>query len=355
MPATVVRGVIYSGHGAPTGNIGLPLDYYLDLDTYNFYGPKINISDWDGANVISLIGPQGEQGITGATGPTGPAGTTWHSGAGVPSGGLGANGDYYLDTSSGDVYTKTSGSWGSPIENLIGPTGPQGEKGDTGDQGPTGDQGETGATGTAGSKWYEGSGVPSNGLGANGDFYLNTANGDVYTKSAGSWGSPVDNLTGPEGDLNTTHDFLLTGDGSLPAAPGTAGIGLGVESDNGNPHIELVAPDNGTPYIDFTTPGTDYKARISYEDASGNFKLATGSSLIDMSSGSVQIYGNSTGLTVNSDGAQLTGGTLTINSSYSLPATDGSSGQILITDGSGNVTWQTNSAVDPIGLIIALG
>ncbi len=42
------------------------------------------------------------------------------------------------------------------------------------------------AAGAAGS-WYNGSGSPSSTLGNNGDYYLNTANGNIYQKSAGSW------------------------------------------------------------------------------------------------------------------------------------------------------------------------
>ena len=60
-------------------------------------------------------------------------------------------------------------------------------KGPTGATGPTGPTGPTGSTGAAGSVWYSGSGVPSAGTGVNGDFYLNTANGDVYQKAGGSW------------------------------------------------------------------------------------------------------------------------------------------------------------------------
>ncbi|HTC64940.1 MAG TPA: hypothetical protein VK709_19015, partial [Candidatus Saccharimonadales bacterium] len=51
----------------------------------------------------------------------GPRGFGWLSGAGVPSPSIGVDGDLYLNTLTGDVYTKTSGSWGSPIENLTGP------------------------------------------------------------------------------------------------------------------------------------------------------------------------------------------------------------------------------------------
>ncbi len=38
-------------------------------------------------------------------------GTTLLSGSGVPSSGLGVNGNYYIDSSGGDIYLKTAGSW----------------------------------------------------------------------------------------------------------------------------------------------------------------------------------------------------------------------------------------------------
>lgn len=41
----------------------------------------------------------------------GGTGTTWYTGHGVPSAGIGVNGDFYLDVDTGDVYEKESGSW----------------------------------------------------------------------------------------------------------------------------------------------------------------------------------------------------------------------------------------------------
>lgn len=37
-------------------------------------------------------------------------------------------------------------------------------------------------------------------------------------------------------------------------------------------------------------------------------------------------------------------GTLDVNNAYAFPVTDGSSGQVMVTDGSGNVTWQSTSS-----------
>ncbi len=39
------------------------------------------------------------------------SGTIWFSGTGAPGAGVGANGNYYLNTTNGDVYLKASGSW----------------------------------------------------------------------------------------------------------------------------------------------------------------------------------------------------------------------------------------------------
>jgi hypothetical protein len=102
------------------------------------------------------------------------SGSAWYDGAGAPAGGLGEDGDYYLRTSNGDVYSKVAGVWGV-IGNIMGPTG------------------------AAGDTFLSGSGVPGGGLGNDGDHYLNTANGDVYLKVGGSWGSPVGNIKGPQG------------------------------------------------------------------------------------------------------------------------------------------------------------
>lgn len=196
-----------------------------------------------------IQGPAGPQGVPGDTGPTGNPGidgSVWYQGAGAPSADVN-EGDYYYRTSNGAIYQYISSVW-TVIGNITGPTGatgptgntgatgPKGDKGDTGDDGdaatiavgdvttvdpgdpatvtntgtssaavfdfdiPQGEPGATGATGSAGTAgtngatWIQGTGIPGGGTGSNGDFFLSTDTGNVYTKTAGSWGSPIANL-----------------------------------------------------------------------------------------------------------------------------------------------------------------
>lgn len=65
--------------------------------------------------------------------------------------------------------------------NIRGPQGPQGTPGAQGPQGTPGAPGADGAPGARGSKWFTGTGAPSSVAGSQvGDYYLNTATGDVY-------------------------------------------------------------------------------------------------------------------------------------------------------------------------------
>ncbi|MED5545701.1 MAG: Calx-beta domain-containing protein [Pseudomonadota bacterium] len=57
-------------------------------------------------------------------------GSQWHTGADAPAAGTGADGDFYLNVTNGDVYgPKTAGEWGSAVGNLMGPAGEGGGSG----------------------------------------------------------------------------------------------------------------------------------------------------------------------------------------------------------------------------------
>lgn len=152
------------------------------------------------------------------------------------------------------IHAYGGGPAGSP-----GATGPKGDKGDTGDTGPTGatgatgptgstgaagSTGSTGAAGSNGSTWHDGSGVPSNSLGVNGDYYLNHANGDVYLKTSGTY-SVVANIKGATGATGTagtngtngTSPSLST---NTPKAPGVAAAGSGSNASKDD-HVHAAA------------------------------------------------------------------------------------------------------------------
>jgi hypothetical protein len=101
------------------------------------------------------------------------------------------------------------GNWATAtftVVNMTGPqgsTGPAGAKGDKGDTGPQGSQGIPGVPGMNGTVWYEGNGTPTAGVGVNRDYYLNTANGDVYQMQSGSW-TKIGNIQGAKGETGST-------------------------------------------------------------------------------------------------------------------------------------------------------
>jgi hypothetical protein len=103
-----------------------------------------------GPVTLGLMGPSGPAGPAGAAGPTGPAGSAGANGAngadgrtvlngtGIPPAGTGADGDFFINKSTWDLYgPKTSGSWTDHV-SLIGPVGPQGPQGATGPAGQNG-------------------------------------------------------------------------------------------------------------------------------------------------------------------------------------------------------------------------
>jgi len=137
----------------------------------------------------------------------GTPGTKWRSGAGAPSNSLGLELDLYLNTSNGDVYRKLSGVY-TVICNIKGPAGDDG---------------------AIGSVWRNGSGVPDNSVGLDGDYYLNVDNGDVYERISGTY-SLVANIKGPAGDDANIPDPLIVTDFQ---ATNSVNVGGQLTIDNG--------------------------------------------------------------------------------------------------------------------------
>lgn len=101
---------ILSGSTAPATALGAIGDFYLDLSTSNFYGPK-KAEGWGAP--FSMKGANGATGPTGANGNNGAPGSKILSGTVVPGADIGALGDYYLDKTTYSLYgPKTETGWG---------------------------------------------------------------------------------------------------------------------------------------------------------------------------------------------------------------------------------------------------
>ncbi|MCW3111825.1 MAG: collagen triple helix repeat [Segetibacter sp.] len=144
------------------------------------------------------IGPQGLTGAVGATGPQGVAGPIGPIGAIGPTGSQGLTGPTGLQGPIG--LTGPAGAQGAA--GPIGPQGLSGAIGVTGPQGATGPIGPTGVTGPQGANGktiLSGTANPATGLGATGDFYINTTSSQFFgPKTAQGWGTGV-SLIGPAG------------------------------------------------------------------------------------------------------------------------------------------------------------
>jgi hypothetical protein len=152
-----------------------------------------------------------------------------------------------------------------------------------------------GPTGAAGSTWRNGSGAPSNGLGSDGDYYLNTANSDVYVKAAGAYtvacnikgATGTTGSAGSNGTNGTNGATWYEGSGAPSGGTGVDGdfyLDAAVASAGAIPTIKFNKPTHattrssttlgslGTPWTNtVTTDGTytkvQYQVNISLQCA----------------------------------------------------------------------------------------
>src|ERR1044071_3009312 len=91
-------------------------------------------------------------------------------------------------------------------------------------QGEKGNDGNDGIDGTDGSRWYWGSGAPSE-LHNNGDFYVNFSTGDVYEQVGNAWNGPIGNIKGADA-VNAVTGPSPSTDNAIPRFDGTNGTVL---------------------------------------------------------------------------------------------------------------------------------
>jgi hypothetical protein len=117
-------GVSAAAGGSIDGDSGTP---NININTINAGVVLLHrgSNDWDVFAVMLASGSQGPEG------PVGPPGSALLSGSGVPSSGLGADGDFYLRT-DGQVYKRVTGAWVDQGFSLVGPQGNPGAAGTNG-------------------------------------------------------------------------------------------------------------------------------------------------------------------------------------------------------------------------------
>ena len=162
------------------------------------------------------------------------------NGVGAPAASLGANGDFYIDKKSFNMYgPKTNGHWSLPVSlrgpvGSMGPTGLSGkvvtasggvvtgERGAVGPIGPIGPSGLKGETGTVGATGAQGS------PGSPGAVGLTGPAGAAGTSGAGSPGATgATGPAGPAGPTGATGATGATGSTGATGASGTSSISSG--------------------------------------------------------------------------------------------------------------------------------
>lgn len=183
-------------------------------------------------------GPQGEpgpEGPQGETGLTGLAGYAVYSGPEDPSDEFAGDNDFYINTTTSEIFgPKAGGIWPSGV-SLVGPEGPEGPQGETGPQGPEGGppgpqgpQGEVGPEGPQGPAGPEGPQGPQGETGPQGPEGgpPGPAGPAGPTGAAGMPGpagiaGPA-GPAGPVGDPGSAYDFH----GSRESVPGASAVVL---------------------------------------------------------------------------------------------------------------------------------
>lgn len=156
--------------------------------------PEFTIANIGPQGPAGAAGEAGEQGIQGPPGEAGAPGTKWFQNNVNPTSEIGEVGDWFVNTSTNDIYEKTNSTTWTFRMNIQGDQGIQGEVGETGEAGPANTLSiGTVTTGTAGSS----ASASVTGTAPTQSLNLTIPRGDT-----GSQG--IQGIQGPPGTNNTT-------------------------------------------------------------------------------------------------------------------------------------------------------
>jgi trimeric autotransporter adhesin len=172
----------------------LSVPYALYSSNGGVAGPAGPAGPTGPAGAMGATGPQGAQGIQGVAGTAGANGRNVLSGSGNPSAGIGANGEFYINTVANTLHgPKAGGAWPPNGISLVGPGG------------------AAGVSGTDGLNILNGVSTPPPALGVIGEFYIRTATNTLFgPKTGAGWGSGI-SLVGPAGADGSANGWGLTG------------------------------------------------------------------------------------------------------------------------------------------------
>ncbi len=117
LQGTPGTGVVSGTVNPVNGTTGIDGDFYINTATWTVFGPRV-AGVWPAG--VSMLGA------------TGSSGNTVWNGTIAPGSGLGANGDFYINTATSTIYgPKASGAWPGGV-SLVGQTGQTGAAGSPG-------------------------------------------------------------------------------------------------------------------------------------------------------------------------------------------------------------------------------
>lgn len=202
-----------AGFGTPTGSVTIDDSTGTPYVTITASGPNTaKIFNFEFSGIKGEKGADGKNGADGAQGPQGPQGPAGKDGTGVTIKGsfvseeelkeahaTGETGDAYLV--AGNLYVWSGNDW-TNVGRIEGPTGPTGKPGKDGVNGKDGAQGPQGIQGERGPQGLQGEQGPQ---GAKGDKGDQGEKGDTGTFAASDWSTTTGNITINNGVYSSSH------------------------------------------------------------------------------------------------------------------------------------------------------